>query len=235
MLDALSGVAQSASKFGTDLRLLQHEQEVFEPAEPEQVGSSAMPYKRNPMRAERVCALARYVIALQPNAHHTHATQWLERSLDDSANRRLAIPEAFLATDAVLILCSNVAAGLEVRESVVRRHVDRVMPFMATERWLVLGVQAGGDRQHLHEVIRRHSHAVSEVVAEGGENDLLERLAADPAFERLEVETLRAELDPVRYVGRAPAQVAEFLVGPVAEALAALAGSESSDDAEVRV
>ncbi|NIM50308.1 MAG: adenylosuccinate lyase [Gemmatimonadales bacterium] len=235
VLDALSGVAQSAAKFANDVRLLQHEQEVMEPAEREQVGSSSMPYKRNPMRTERVCALARYVLSLQANAHHTVATQWLERTLDDSANRRLALPDAFLATDAILVLCTNVSAGLEVQQTIVRRNVERVMPFMATERWLMLGVEAGGDRQQLHEVIRRHSRGVAAAMAEGGANDLLERLAADPAFASVPAEQLRAELDPARYVGRAPEQVRDFLDGPVEEVLESLKPYAVSDQAAVTV
>ncbi len=214
VLDALAGLAQSASKFATDLRLLQHEAELLEPAETEQVGSSAMPYKRNPVRAERVCALSRYTIALRDNTAYTAATQWLERTLDDSANRRLVLPEASLAADAILILATNIAAGLEVREQTIRRHVEQVMPFMATERWLMLGVQAGGDRQQLHEVIRTHSRAVSADMELGRPNDLLARLGGDPAFARVDAAALRAELDPRRYVGRAPEQV-EYLEGPV--------------------
>ncbi len=165
VLDVLSGIAQSAAKFGTDLRLLQHEGELLEPFETDQIGSSAMAYKRNPMRAERIGALARHVITLQQNTAHTAAAQWLERTLDDSANRRLTLPEAFLATDAILLLAANVAGGLEVREPVIARHVDAQMPFMATERWLMLGVQAGGDRQVLHEVIRKHALAAADQVA----------------------------------------------------------------------
>ena len=211
VLDALSGIAQSAAKLGHDLRLLQHESEVLEPFESEQIGSSAMAYKRNPMRAERMCGLARFVFGLQSNAAHTAANQWLERTLDDSANRRLVLPEAFLATDAILVLAANVAAGLEVREATIRAHVDAQMPFMATERWLMLGVQAGGDRQALHEVVRRHSLAVAEATAAGGPNDLMHRLASDPAFARLPAGALAAELDPGRYVGRSPEQVDEFL------------------------
>lgn len=164
-----------------------------------------MPYKRNPMRAERMTGLARYVIELEGNAWHTAAEQWLERTLDDSANRRLVIPEAFLATDAILVLATNVAAGLEVREAEIARHVAAAMPFLATERLLMRGVKAGGDRQQLHEVIRKHSLS-------GGEQ-LLERLAKDPAFKQLGV-GVRAEateLDPAAYVGRAPRQVDEFL------------------------
>ncbi len=211
VLDALSGIAQSAGKMAGDLRLLQHEGELLEPFESEQIGSSAMAYKRNPMRAERITGLARFVISLQANAAHTAASQWLERSLDDSANRRLTLPEAFLGADAILVLATNIAAGLEVREEVIRRHVANQMPFMATERWLMVGVAAGGDRQSLHEVIRRHSLVVAEEVGRGEPNDLIARLAADPAFAGVPVERLRAELDPVNYTGRAAQQVGEFL------------------------
>jgi adenylosuccinate lyase len=211
VVDALSGIAQSASKLANDLRLLQHEGELLEPFESEQIGSSAMAYKRNPMRAERINGLARFVIALQSNPAHTAATQWLERTLDDSANRRLTLPEAFLAVDAILILAANIAAGLEVREEVIRRHVDEQMPFMATERWLMLGVSAGGDRQNLHEIVRRHSLACAAAVARGEANNLIDCLAGDPAFAAVPVKTLRAELDPAKYTGRASAQVGEFL------------------------
>jgi adenylosuccinate lyase len=204
VLAVLSGVAQSAAKFGTDLRLLQHEGELLEPFEREQVGSSAMPYKRNPMRAERMTGLARFVIELEGNGWHTAASQWLERTLDDSANRRLVLPEAFLATDAILVLATNVAAGLEVREDAIGARVSAAMPYLATERLLMRGVKAGGDRQELHEVIRRHSLA-----APAGE--LLDRLAADSAFKRLRVKAGAGELDPAAYVGRAPEQVDDFL------------------------
>ena len=236
VLDTLSGIAQSASKMATDLRLLQHEGEVLEPFEAEQIGSSAMAYKRNPMRAERMTGLARFVMSLQANTAQTAATQWLERTLDDSANRRLTLPEAFLATDAILILGTNVAAGLEVRESVIRANVDHQMPFMATERWLMLGVEAGGDRQALHEVIRRNSMATSEAVSRGEANDLLERLAADATFATVPVHRLKEELDPVRYTGRSAEQVAEF----VAEFLRPLVArakplAAEPDVAEVRV
>jgi len=211
----------------TDLRLLQHEDEILEPLESEQVGSSAMAYKRNPMRAERMTSLARFVIELEGNAWHTAATQWLERTLDDSANRRLAIPEAFLATDAILVLATNVAAGLEVHERVIARHVADTMPFLATERLLMRGVKAGGDRQALHDVIRTHSLAVAADLAErGGANNLLERLAADPAFSRLKVAARRDELDPAAYVGRAPKQVDEFLdevIPPVLQQISTVA------------
>ena len=212
VLAALSGIAASCAKFATDVRLLQHEGEVLEPLEGEQVGSSAMAYKRNPMRAERMTSLARFVIELEGNAWHTAATQWLERTLDDSANRRLVIPEAFLATDGILVLATNVAAGLEVREAVIARHVAATMPFLATERLLMKAVKAGGDRQTLHEVIRTHSLAVTQAVAEqGAANDLLDRLAADFEFKRLKVRATADELAPGGYVGRAPQQVDEFL------------------------
>jgi adenylosuccinate lyase len=195
-----------------------------------------MAYKRNPMRSERIGALARFVISLQANGAHTAAAQWLERTLDDSANRRLTLPEAFLSVDAILILVTNIVAGLEVREPVVARHVAAQMPFMATERWMMLGVERGGDRQALHEVVRQHSIAVGEAVAAGGPNDLLERLSSDPAFAAVPAEQLRAELDPARYTGRSEAQVHEFLretVQPMLEALRPLATAPES--AEVRV
>ena len=236
ILDTLSGIAQSADKMAVDLRLLQHEGELLEPFEAEQIGSSAMAYKRNPMRSERIGGLARFVISLQANTAHTAANQWLERTLDDSANRRLSLPEAFLATDAILILATNIVAGLEVRPDVIRRHVDAQMPFMATERWLMLGVAAGGDRQALHEVVRRHSLVASEAVSRGEPNDLMARLATDPAFAGIPAAALRAELDPARYTGRAEQQVGEFLdeycTPLVAEARPLAA---APDAAEVRV
>jgi len=236
VLDILSGVAQSTAKMGSDLRLLQHEGEILEPFESEQIGSSAMAYKRNPMRAERICSLARFVISLQANGAHTAANQWLERTLDDSANRRLTLPEAFLATDAILVLATNIAAGLEVREVVVRKHVDEQMPFMATERWLMLGVGQGGDRQELHEVIRKHSLSVAEAVSGGAPNDLLDRLGRDTAFAKVPAASLQAELEPHLYTGRSVQQVQEFTrdyLPPLlarARTLAAEAGT-----AEVRV
>lgn len=236
VLDALSGLAQSAAKMAADLRLLQHEGELLEPFEAEQIGSSAMAYKRNPMRAERIGGLARFVLSLQANGGHTAASQWLERTLDDSANRRLTLPEAFLATDAILVLATNVVAGLEVREPVVARHVAAQMPFMATERWLMVGVQHGGDRQALHEVVRRHSLAVAEAVQRGEPNDLLDRLGADPAFARVPADALRAELHPSRYTGRAPEQVGEFLDEYLAPLLARVRPlAAAAETAEVRV
>ena len=236
VLDALSGVAQSAAKMASDLRLLQHEGELLEPFEAEQIGSSAMAYKRNPMRAERIAGLARFVVSLQANGPHTASNQWLERTLDDSANRRLTLPEAFLATDAILILATNIAAGLEVRDGVIAAHVAAQMPFMATERWLMLGVATGGDRQALHEIIRKHSLAVADAVSRGGGNDLLERLSADPGFREVPAAALRAELDPARYTGRSAAQVEEFLaeyLDPVLARARPLAAD--TETAEVRV
>src|SRR5260370_15268147 len=171
-----------------------------------------MAYKRNPMRAERMTGLARFVIELSGNAWHTAAEQWLERTLDDSANRRLVLPEAFLASDAILVLATNVAAGLEVREAVIARHVAAQLPFLVTERLLMRGVKAGGDRQRLHEVIRTHSLAVAQAMAEqAAPNDLLARLARDPAFAALHLALGRAQLDPAAYVRRAPRPVRECL------------------------
>lgn len=236
VLDTLSGIAQSAAKLATDLRLLQHEGELLEPFEAEQIGSSAMAYKRNPMRSERICALARHVITLQANGPHTAASQWLERTLDDSANRRLTLPEACLATDAILVLAENVVTGLEVRPEVIARRVREQMPFMATERWLMLGTTAGGDRQALHEVVRRHSLAVAEAVARGAPNDLLERLAGDPAFAGVDAAALRAELEPARYTGRSREQVGEFIEEYLRPLLARARPLASVPDAaEVRV
>jgi adenylosuccinate lyase len=209
VLDALSGVCQSAHKFGTDLRLLSHEQEVEEPFEAEQVGSSAMPYKRNPMRAERICGLSRFVTSLSVSVAQTASTQWLERSLDDSVNRRLTLPQAFLATDGVLRLCLNVANGLVVHPELIARNVARALPYMATENVLMEAVAKGGDRQALHERIRVHSHAVTEALKTGAiQNDLWDRLRRDPAFAGVNFKALE---DQKAFVGRAPQQVEEFV------------------------
>ena len=209
VVDALSGIAQSAHKAATDLRLLASRKEIDEPFETEQIGSSAMPYKRNPMRSERICALSRYVMSLQSSASATHATQWMERTLDDSANRRLVIPQAFLAIDAVLILYENVAAGLTVYPHRVEKNLREELPFMASENVLMAAVAAGGDRQELHERIRQHSQEAARAVKlEGRDNDLLERLMADPAFAAVDFATA---LDSSQFVGRAPQQVDEFL------------------------
>ena len=209
VLDVLSGVAQSAHKMATDLRLLQHRKEIEEPFEKHQIGSSAMAYKRNPMRSERICSLARFAISLQSSPAATLATQWLERTLDDSANRRLVLPQAFLAVDAVLILCQNVSDALVVYPKVIAKNLQSELPFMATENILMAAVEAGGDRQELHERIRQHSQAAGAVVKqEGGENDLLKRLAGDKAFTAID---LTATLNPAQFVGRAPEQVDEFI------------------------
>lgn len=208
VLMALAGVAESAHKCATDLRLLAHEREIDEPFEAEQVGSSAMAYKRNPMRSERICSLARFVLGLPAVAAHTTATQWLERTLDDSAARRLYIPQAFLGTDAVLRLMLNVAAGLQVNEAVIARNAANALPFMATENLLMAAVTRGGDRQELHERIRRHSHEATAQLKRGEANPLVGLLSGDPAFGGID---FAAELQPTRYVGRAPQQVQEFI------------------------
>jgi len=209
VVDVLSGVAQSAHKLATDLRQLASRKEIEEPFEEKQIGSSAMAYKRNPMRSERICSLARYVISLQSSPANTLATQWMERTLDDSANRRLVLPQAFLAVDAVLILCQNVCSGLCVYPQVIAKNLREELPFMATENILMAAVKAGGDRQLLHERIRQHSQAAGAAVKlEGRPNDLIQRLAADEAFAGIDLE---AALDPAQFVGRAPQQVDEFV------------------------
>jgi len=233
---SLAGVATSLSKIGHDLRLLAHLREVEEPFEEEQIGSSAMPYKRNPMRAERICALARHVIVLSLDPAFTAATQWLERTLDDSANRRVSVPDAFLALDGCLVLLENVAAGLVVNPEVVKRNLAEHLPFMATETILMHATSRGGDRQELHERIRRHSMASAKrIKEEAAEVDLLERIASDEAF-GLSRTDLDALVDPRRFVGRAPEQVARFLEDHVAPALArqsALAVTLSDPDVHV--
>lgn len=211
ILGVVAGVASSASKFSGDIRLLQAFGEMEEPFETEQIGSSAMAYKRNPMRSERVAALARFVLTLEPNANLTHSVQYFERTLDDSANRRLAIPESFLATDAILVLCTNVASGLEVHPARIRQRLKEELPFMATEDLIVRAVDAGGDRQEAHEVIRRHSIAAARAMKhDGAPNDMLERLAADPAF-GVGIQDLLDAADPLRFIGRSAEQVDEFL------------------------
>jgi adenylosuccinate lyase len=232
VVHALSGLAQSAHKIATDLRLLQHEGEIEEPFETGQVGSSAMPYKRNPMRAERICALARHVVALSFDTAMTAATQWLERTLDDSANKRIAVPEAFLAADSILVLLQNVLAGLVVHPEVSRRKLDGEIPFLATENVLMEAVRRGGDRQQLHEKLRVHSRAAAEKRAhDGNPPDLLERIAADPAF-GMSREELGRTADPARLVGRSAEQVQLF----VREELdPALQGAAQAEPAPVRV
>ena len=210
-LAVLSGFAQSAYKFANDLRILQSFEEMEEPFEAHQIGSSAMPYKRNPMRCERICALARYVIADAENPAFTAATQWFERTLDDSANKRISVAEAFLAVDAILNIYINVTGGLVVYDRVIHRRVMEKLPFMATENIMMKAVKNGGNRQELHERLRVHSHAAAaKVKLEGGANDLIDRIVADPAF-KLTREEIEAELSPELYIGRCPSQVAEFI------------------------
>lgn len=219
VFSCLTGIAQSAGKFSSDVRLLQGLREAEEPFDAGQVGSSAMAYKRNPVRSERMAALARHLLVAALNPALTAATQWFERTLDDSANRRLSIPEGFLAADAVLILYQDVAAGLVLYPEVIARRVREEMAFLATEDLLMAAVKLGGDRQELHEVIRRHSMAAALKLRETGENDLLARLRADPALAPAQA-ALDSVLDPARYVGRAPEQVDEFLAGEVRPRLA---------------
>ncbi len=237
LLATLAGVGASASKMGNDLRLLAHLREVEEPFEEEQIGSSAMPYKRNPMRAERICALGRHVITLAQDPAFTAATQWLERSLDDSANRRASIPDAYLALDGILVLLENVARGLVVNPVVIGKNLEEHLQFMATETILMLAVQKGGDRQALHERIRRHAMAAARRMKEEGERaDLLERIAGDEAF-GMTREELRELVDPMRFVGRSPEQVDRFVeewVDPVLERYADVS-NQAVGDPDVRV
>ena len=220
VLGALSGIAQSAYKFAQDLRLLQSFREVEEPFEKGQIGSSAMAYKRNPMRSERICALSRHVMTVVQDAQMTAATQWFERTLDDSANRRLSLPEAFLATDAVLELYANIASGMVVYPAMIGKRVMENLPFMATEAILMEGVRLGGDRQELHEHIRVHSQAAAaRMKQEGKESDLMERIAADPAFP-MDHEHLTKLLAPENYTGRAAEQTVNFVKNEVDPALA---------------
>ena len=233
VLNVLSGIAQSASKMATDLRLLSHLKEFDEPFESEQVGSSAMAYKRNPMRSERVCSLARYVMTDALNPAWTAATQWMERTLDDSANRRIALPEAFLAADAILTLCRNLISGGRVYPGVMRRHLNEEMPFMATENILMRAVELGGDRQKLHEKIREYSvETAARVKLEGGENDLLDKLKADPAF-HLDDAALAEILDVKQFIGCAPSQTRAFVEEAVRPVLEAYGAGDGTD--EVRV
>uniref|UniRef100_A0A7C5V4A3 Adenylosuccinate lyase n=1 Tax=Caldicellulosiruptor owensensis TaxID=55205 RepID=A0A7C5V4A3_9FIRM len=210
VLSVLASIAQSSYKFANDIRLLQHLKEIEEPFEKTQVGSSAMAYKRNPMRSERICALARYVMVNIQNPLFTASVQWLERTLDDSANRRISIPEAFLAVDSILNLYHNVASGLVVYEKMIERHIQSELPFMATENILMEAVKRGGDRQDLHEKIRRYSMQAGRNVKEfGKENNLIELISNDPSF-KLSKEEIEAILDPKKFVGRAPSQVQEY-------------------------
>ena len=223
VVNTLAGIAESASKFATDVRLLCHLKEVEEPFEKDQIGSSAMPYKRNPMRCERICSLARYVIADAANPAITAATQWFERTLDDSANKRISVPEAFLAVDAILNIYLNVASGLIVHPKVIEKHIMEELPFMASENILMDAVLRGGDRQELHEEIRRMSLEAGRNVKELGlANNLIDLIAANPKF-GMSREELMAHMQPDAYIGRCPQQVEEFLNNDVAAALAPFA------------
>jgi adenylosuccinate lyase len=232
VLGVVAGVAASAMKFSGDIRVLQSVGEIEEPFETEQIGSSAMAYKRNPMRSERIASLARFVVTLEPNANLTHGVQFFERTLDDSANRRLVIPESFLATDAILILMENISRGLEVHPARIRRRLEDELPFMATEELIVRAVRAGGDRQVAHERIRQHSIEAARALKNGAtRNDMLDRLAADPQF-GVSFADMASALDATRFVGRAPEQVEEFLEGVIAPLLA---GHREQAAEEVRV
>ncbi len=221
VLATLAGIAESASKFSTDLRILQNFKEMEEPFEKNQIGSSAMPYKRNPMRSERITSLSRYVIINCLNPAFTAGTQWFERTLDDSANKRISVAEGFLAVDSILNILLNITQGLVVYPKVVTQRVMKELPFMATENIMMQAVKKGGDRQELHERLRQHSQAAARVVKEeGGENDLIDRVCADPLF-NLTREEILAEMQPIAFVGRAPQQVTEFLrdcVKPILDA-----------------
>jgi adenylosuccinate lyase len=211
VMDSLGGLAQSVHKWGSDLRLLAHRQEVDEPFEEKQIGSSAMAYKRNPMRAERLCSLSRFLMGLPAMAANTHATQWFERTLDDSAARRLYIPQAFLTADALLRISLNVASGLVVNRAIIARGVNDYLPYMATENLMMAAVAAGADRQDVHELIRQHSHATTAKIKNGEGNalHLFELLKAEPAFANVD---FARETDPAKYIGRSPEQVDEFVV-----------------------
>jgi adenylosuccinate lyase len=236
VLTVLSGIAQSAYKFAGDIRLLANLREVEEPFGKKQVGSSAMAYKRNPMRSERVCSLSRYVINLPVNAANTHANQWFERTLDDSAIRRIVLPEAFLAIDVILSLLNDICSGIQVWPNVIAKRVAAELPFMATENIMMAAVKAGGNRQELHEAIRNHSMEAARVIkAEGGENDLLQRMKGDPVFA-----SVAAQIDdlvnPKAFIGRAPEQSVEFLehrVNPILKKYAAELNSVATESVNV--
>ncbi len=233
VLGVVAGVASSGGKFSGDVRMLQSFGEIEEPFDKSQIGSSAMAYKRNPMRSERIASLARFVLSLEPNANQTHSAQFLERTLDDSANRRLVIPEAFLATDAILLLMLNVASGLTVNREVIRRRVADELPFMATEKLIMRAVRSGGDRQDVHETIRRHSMETVKAMRESGKpNDLLDRLATDKSLGVSSAE-LKTELAPARFTGRAAEQVDDFLAEVVTPILSEIRGRASTEELRV--
>ena len=210
ILNCLSSIAQSCYRMAGDIRLLQHDRQVEEPFEKNQIGSSAMAYKRNPMRSERICSLARYLMADAMNAQMTASTQWLERTLDDSANRRISMPEGFLCADAILRLAQNITDGLHVNEKIVEKTVKEYLPFIATENLMMEAVKRGGDRQQLHEIIRRCSMEATARIKEGEECDLLSRLAAEKDFALTEAD-MEAILDPAQYIGRCPQQVEAYI------------------------
>ena len=226
ILNCLSSIAQSCYRMANDIRLLQHDRQIEEPFEKNQIGSSAMAYKRNPMRSERICSLARYLIANAMNAPMTASTQWLERTLDDSANRRISMPEGFLCADAILRLAQNVTAGLVVNEKIIERTVREFMPFMATENLLMEAVKRGGDRQQLHEIIRKCSMEATARMKNGEACDLLSRLAAEPAFRLTEAE-MKEVLDPSLYIGRSAEQV-DTLIAKVKPLISDLDGEVAS-------
>ena len=233
ILSMLSGIAQSACKMAGDIRHLMNLKELDEPFEKSQVGSSAMAYKRNPMRSERICALARYAISLTENSANTHANQWFERTLDDSANRRIVLPESFLTIDAILTLATNVIKGMTVWPHVIQKHISEELPFMATEGILMTCVKAGGDRQQLHEAIRVHSMAAARRVKEAGkENDLLQRISGDPLFAPVhgQLETL---MDSKKFIGRSVEQVDEFIENDVAPILSQYEDQQELEDIQV--
>ena len=230
ILNCLSSIAQSACRMATDLRLLQHDRQLEEPFETKQIGSSAMAYKRNPMRCERICSLSRYLMADALNAPLTASAQWMERTLDDSANRRISLPEGFLCADAILRLCRNVCRGLVVNEAIIGRSLRDYLPFLATENLMMEAVKRGGDRQQLHEIIRACSMEATARLKRGEENDLLDRLAARPEFGMSRAE-LDALMEPARYIGRCPEQVTAYL----AELAPLLAEAGETADAELRV
>ncbi len=235
VLSVLSGIAQSAGKFATDMRLLSHLKELEEPFEGKQIGSSAMPYKRNPMRCERICALSRYVMADTLNPAMTAYNQWLERTLDDSANRRISVSEAFLAVDSILNIYMNIAANIKVYEKVIEKHVLEELPFMATENIMMSAVKRGGNRQELHERIRLHSIAAGKTVKEEGKpNDLIDRIAADPVFGLTKDEIL-ADIKPGAFTGRSASQVTELLRDFVAPVLKRCSKSLAERDTELKV
>lgn len=236
IMAALNGVGQSCHKAGTDIRILQHRREMEEPFGTKQIGSSAMAYKRNPMRSERMCALARFAMSLQAGADATMATQWMERTLDDSAIRRLTLPQAFLSIDACLIIYRNITDGIVVYPKVIEKNLSEELPFMATEEILMAGVQAGGDRQELHEKVRSHSQAAADRRKhEGTENDLLSRLSEDPSFDNAALQGVVDDLDPQRFVGRAPQQVDTFIAEHVDPIRRRLHKDLTSDEEDVRV